>query len=369
MLLTCEHKHLSRAVTLVGRAISTRTTMPILANILLETRKDGVKLVATDLDHGIQTTIPATVTRGGAVTLPARLLGEIVANLPDAPVQIRAAENGREVELQCQRVTYALVGMPASDFPVVPEPSTATVVSLEAGTLRVMMRQTAFAVSTDETRVFLTGLYLVLDGAEIRLVATDGGRLALRTAQLATPAAQNAGVIVPARTMNELVRALTGYDGVVDVAIAENQVMFAFGDTRMVSRLIPGPFPNYQQVIPQGYKQRIVVSTEALLGAVRRVAITARDSANVVRLVTRGTELTLSSHTPEYGRAEETLEVQSEGETVATAFNARYLMECLGVVETAEVAVELTGPLSPGAVRPVGQPEYVYVLAPVRVAA
>ncbi|MDR7554897.1 MAG: DNA polymerase III subunit beta [Armatimonadota bacterium] len=368
MLFTCEHKHLSRAVALVGRAVSVRTAMPILANILLETQKGAVKLIATDLDHGIQTTIPATVTHGGAVTLPARLLSEIVTNLPDAPVQIRASDSSREVEIQCERVTYALVGMPASDFPIVPEPTVATTVSVDAGTLRSMMRQTAFAVSTDETRVFLTGLYLVLEAAEMRLVATDGGRLALRTTRLATPVVQNVGIIVPARTMNELNRALAGFEGLVEIAVAENQVAFAFADTRVVSRLIPGPFPNYQQVIPQGHKQRIVVATDALLGAVRRVAVTARDSANVVRVVAQGDRLTLSSHTPEYGRAEEILEVRTEGETVPTAFNARYLMECLAVVEAAEVALELTGSLSPGAVRPVGQPEYVYVLAPVRVA-
>lgn len=369
MLFTCSYEHLSKAVHLVSRAVSTRTAMPILANILLETKKDAVKLAATDLDHGIQTVIPASVKRGGAVTLPARLLGEIVANLPDAPVQLRLAENGREVEVQCQRVTYALVGMAASDFPLMPEPEAAAVASVDAGMLRTMMRQTAFAVSTDETRVFLTGLYLVLEEGEIRLVATDGGRLALRTARLSAPAAQKVGVIVPARAMNELARALSGFDASVDVVVAENQIAFVFGETRLVSRLIPGPFPNYQQVIPQGFKQRVVVSTEGLLNAVRRVAITARDFANVVRVVARDGILTLSSNTPEYGRSEETLEVQAEGETVPTAFNARYLLDCLNVVESADVALELTGPLSPGAVRPVGQPEYVYVLAPVRVTA
>lgn len=369
MLFTCSHEQLSKAVNLVGRAVSTRTAMPILANILLETKKDAVKLVATDLDHSIQTTIPATVQRGGAVTLPARLLGEIVTNLPDAPVQLQMAENGREVEVQCQRVMYALVGMVASDFPRMPEPDASTVAFVDAGTLRTMMRQTAFAVSTDETRVFLTGLYLVLDEAEIRLVATDGGRLALRIARLNTPATQKVGVIVPARAMNELARALSGFEAPVEIAVAENQIGFTFGETRMVSRLIPGPFPNYQQVIPQEWKQRVVVGTEGLLNAVRRVAITARDSANVVRLVARDGTLTLSSSTPEYGRSEETLEVETEGEMVPTAFNARYLLDCLNVVETAAVALELTGPLSPGAVRPVGQPEYVYVLAPVRVAA
>lgn len=368
MQVTCAQEHLNKAVGLVGRAVSTRATMPILANILLETRKDALKLAATDLDHGIQTEIPATVKQGGAVTLPARLFTDIVANLPTAPVDIRTSEGGNTVHLQCGTVNYELMGLPAADFPLMPEPDAAPVVRIDAALLRTMVRQTAFAVSTDETRVFLTGLYLVLDGKEVRLVATDGGRLALRIGMLSVPATQKVGVIVPAKTMHELTRALGGAEGDVEIALAENQILFTLPGARLVSRLIPGPFPNYQQVIPQGFKQRVVVGTERLLAAVRRVAITARDSANVVRLQATDGVLTLASNTPEYGRSEETVEVTAEGETVATAFNARYLLDCLSVLDSDELVLELTGPLSPGALKPGGQSEYTYVLAPVRVA-
>ena len=304
MLFTCTHEHLNRAVALVGRAISARAAMPILSNILIETKKDTVKLAATDLDHGIQTEMPATVKKGGAITLPARLFAEIVANLPGAPVQIKVGDGGRDVELRCERVSYDLVGLPAADFPLMPEPDSAPVATVDAGLMRAMIRQTGFAVSTDETRVFLTGLYFVLDGKEIRLVATDGGRLALRTAALASTATQKVGVIVPSKTMQELTRALAGVEGTVDVSLAEQQILFTLPGARLVSRLIPGPFPNYQQVIPQGHKQRVTVGTERLLSAVRRVAITARDSANVVRLQTDGETMTLASNTPEYGRSE-----------------------------------------------------------------
>jgi DNA polymerase-3 subunit beta len=368
MLFSCAHDHLNKAVALVGRAVSTRATMPILANILLETRKDAVKLAATDLDHGMQTEIPAKVTKGGAITLPARLFAEIVANLPAAAVQLRVGEGANAVEVQCESVTYDLVGLPAADFPLMPEPDAAPAASIDAGLLRTMVRQTAFAVSTDETRVFLTGLYLVFDGKEVRLVATDGGRLALRMGTLGKAATQKVGVIVPAKTMHELTRALSGVEGEVEVALAENQVLFTMPGARLTSRLIPGPFPNYQQVIPQGFKQRIEVGTERLLAAVRRVAITARDSANVVRLQAAGEVLTLASNTPEYGRSEEKIQVTAEGETVATAFNARYLIDCLSVLESDQLTLELTGPLSPGALRPAGQADYTYVLAPVRVA-
>jgi len=342
--------------------------MPILSNVLLETQKDGVKFAATDLDHGIQTTIPATIKKGGAITLPARLFTEIVANLPAAQVQIKVDENGRNIELQCERITYDLVGIPASEFPLMPEADTAVVASVDGSLLRTMVRQTAFAVSTDETRVFLTGLYLVLDGDEIRLVATDGGRLALRTAKLSTPATQKVGVIVPAKAMAELVRALAGGEGQVQIALAENQIAFTFPGARLVSRLIPGPFPNYQQVIPQGHKQHLTVGTDKMLAAVKRVAITARDSANVVRLHATTDTMNLASNTPEFGSSEETIPVTAEGETIQTAFNARYLLDCLQVIDTEEIALDLTGPLSPGAIRPTGQTDYTYVLAPVRVA-
>jgi DNA polymerase-3 subunit beta len=369
MQFTCAQDQLNRAVTLVGRAVSPRATMPILSNILLETRNDAVKVAATDLDHGIQTEVPARVGQGGAVTLPARLFAEIVANLPAAQVHFRVGESGTGVEVQCEAVTYDLVGMPAADFPLMPEPESAPVATVGAGLLRTMVRQTEFAVSTDETRVFLTGIYLVMEGTEIRLVATDGGRLALRTGLLAAPATQKVGVIVPAKTMHELTRALGGAEGDVEIALAENQILFTMPGARLVSRLISGPFPNYQQVIPQSHKQRVTVGTERLLSAVRRVAITARDSANVVRLQASGDTLTLASNTPEYGRSEEKIQVVAEGETVATAFNARYLLDCLSVLEADELCLELTGPLSPGALRPVGQTDYTYVLAPVRVAA
>lgn len=368
MLFTCSYEHFNHAVMLVARAVSSRVAMPILSNMLIETKKESIKLAATDLDHGIQTEIPAAVKKGGAITLPARLLTEIVSNLPNAPVQLKLADNGRDIEVQCERVTYDLVGLPAADFPLMPEPDSTTVVALDAGVFRTMIRQTSFAVSTDETRVFLTGLYLVLDGTEAKVVATDGGRLALRSTTLPSPAKQKVGVIVPSKTMHELTRVLAGVEGEVHMSLAENQVLFALPGARLVSRLIPGPFPNYQQVIPQGHKQRLTVGTEHFMGAVRRVAITARDSANVVRLQATGDTLTLMSNTPEYGRSEETLPVAVEGETVPTAFNARYLLDCLSVVETDQVTLELTGPLSPGALRPVGQTDYTYVLAPVRVA-
>lgn len=367
MKLTCEQPVLLRAVQTVSRAVSTRTTMPILSNILLEATKDGLKLAATDLELGIQTQILARVNEGGAITLPARLLGEIVSNLPEAQVELRVEEGSSQAEILCENSSFEIHGLPAPDFPLIPEPDAKPVIALDPALLRAMIRQTTFAVSTDETRPFLTGVYVIVDGAEIRLVATDGGRLALRSAPLAQTAKQKLTAIIPAKTMQELARVLSGSGGEVTIVQAENQLIFTFGDVRLVSRLIAGQFPNYQQVIPQEYKQRLRLNTERFLRAVRRTAITARDSANVVRLTAKDGEMSITSNTPEVGKAFEKIAVQSDGEAIAVAFNAKYLLDCLSILETDELTFELTGPLSPGAIRPANQPDYVYVLAPVRV--
>jgi len=367
MQVTCEQVHLLKAVQIVGRAVSARTTMPILTHMLFETGKDSLKLAATDLEMGIQTTIPASIKRGGAITLPARLVMEIVANLPEAKVQIRVEENVPQAEIQCNDTTFEVLGMAATDFPSIPDPEATVVATVEAGLLRTMIRQTAFAVSTDETRPFLTGVFLSMENSEIRLVATDGGRLALRSATLSRAVGQKIAAIVPAKTMQELARALGGGSGDVTVTLTESHLLFSLPEIRLVSRLIAGQFPNYQQVIPEGHKQRLRLNTERFLQAVRRAAITARDSANVVRLSAKDTELIVTSNTPEVGKTVEKVPVQAEGEAIQVAFNAKYLIECLAIMETDEVVFELTGPLSPGALRPVGQQDYVYVLAPVRV--
>lgn len=341
--------------------------MPILGYVLVETMKSGLKLTATDLELAIQVEIVAEVKEGGQLTLPARILTEIVGNLPEATVEIKTGEVGTQAEIACENSNFEILGLPAGDFPTTPKVGEEPLGAIDADAMRTMIRQTIFAVSADETRPFLTGVYVVMDGTDVRFVATDGGRLALRKTSVPSPAKEKTGVIVPAKTMQELARALGGVEGDVQLATADNQLMFAVPGLRVYSRLISGQFPNYQQVIPQEFKQRIRVDTDRLLRAVRRVSITARDSANVVRLSAKGKKLTITSNTPEVGKAREDVEVTAEGETVEAAFNARYLIDCLNSIDAAELFFELTGPLSPGAIRPAQHSDYVYVLAPVRV--
>ena len=367
MWVTCAQTDLVRGVQLVGRAISTRTTMPILGNILLETQKNGLRLTATDLELAVQVELPADVQDGGQITLPARILTEIVGNLPEATVSIKTEKNSTQADITCESSAFEILGLPADDFPSMPEATPESMGTIDADTARMMIRQTIFAVSTDETRPFLTGVYVTMEGNDVRFVATDGGRLALRKTMLPTAAKQKVGVIVPAKALQELSRALASVQGEVDISTAGNQLLFAVPGLKLYSRVISGQFPNYQQVIPQDFKQRVKVNTERFLRAVRRVSITARDSANVVRFSADAKKMTITSNTPEVGRAREEVDVTAEGETVEVAFNARYLIDCLNNIDADELSLELTGPLSPGAIRPATHTDYVYVLAPVRV--
>jgi DNA polymerase-3 subunit beta len=367
MRVECAQEHLLRGVQTVGRAISPRASMPILGNILFEATEGRVRLAATDLELGIESYVDATVADRGAITLPARILTDIVSNLPSSPVEVTVQEGEAKATIACDKVTFEVLGLPAADFPVMPSDAGDVLVSLDGGLLRTMIRQTSFAVSTDETRPFLTGVYLMLEGGVGHLVATDGGRLAMRRAKVPDGGPSRMAAIVPGKTMAELMRALGGVEGDVRIASHENQVVFALPGMRFVSRLIAGQFPNYEQVIPREYKQRIKVGTERLLRAVRRASITARDSANVVRLTASEDTLTITSNTPDVGKAQEDVPVAVDGDAVPVAFNAKFLLDALNNMDAGEVFLDLTGPLSPGALRPVEHTDYVYVLAPVRV--
>jgi len=367
MHLRCSQEHLLRAVQTVGRAISPRASMPILGNVLVETTKNGAKLAATDLELGIEAHVAGTVQEGGAVTLPARILTDIVTNLPPSPVDFIVVEGESKAAITSENVRFEILGLPATDFPLMPSGDGNVVVKLDAGLLRTMIRQTSFAVSTDETRPFLTGVYLVVDGEQGHLAATDGGRLAVRRAKLSGGARGKITAIVPSKTMAELVRVLGSVEDEVSVAAHDNQLIFTLPGMRFVSRLIAGQFPNYEQVIPKEYKQRITVGTERLLRGVRRASITARDSANVVRLNAAEGTLTITSNTPDVGKAQEDIEVRVEGDPIPVAFNAKFLMDALSNIDAPDVHFDLTGPLSPGALHPTDSAEYVYVLAPVRV--
>jgi DNA polymerase-3 subunit beta len=344
--------------------VSGRSSLPILGNVLLDPSADALRLAATDLELGIERLVPARVAEPGPITLPARTLSEIVGVLPEADVTIAADASGGEIVITCRRSEYRIHGLPAEEFPVLPEVGTDATFSLPERELRDVIRQTVFAASADDTRPILTGVYTVLQDQTLTMVATDTHRLALRRGTV-TEASGEVAVIIPARALNELIRGLEAEgDRPVQVRLDKNQVQFRTERVAVVSRLIEGQFPKYERVVPTEHTRKLTIPTDEMQQAVRRAAVVARDNSHRIILRTAGESLTITAEAGDLGRAFEEIEVIREGDDIQIAFNARYMLEILGVVETEGLYLEMTEPLRPAVVRPVGGPDYLMVIMP-----
>jgi len=368
MKISCEKGSLHEAVQTVARAVSSRSTLPILSNILLETGEDAATLSTSDLEIGIQRKLSLIVTEPGNTTIPARLFNEVINSLPEAMVTVES-DDRELIQVTCEKSEYNLHGLPAEEFPVIPEINPATSVTLSQSLLRDMIRQTIFATSGDETRAILTGALLDLDGATLRIVATDTHRLALRRGELPVEKPEvRSSIIIPARALNEVGRLLSDdEETTVQIDISDNQVQFQTGETTIMSRLIEGQFPNYERVIPSDHEKVLTINTVPFRNAVRRCAIVAREDANKIIFRSSGEQLILTADSQRVGRAHEEVAVDLEGDPVEIAFNSQYLIDVLNVIDTEQIRLELGGPLNPGAIKPVGGIDYVYVLMPMQI--
>ena len=353
-----------KGLQMVQNIVEPRQTLPILGNVLLETEEGSVRLTATDLEVGARVSIPARVMGKGAITVGARKLAEIVKELPAAAVSLKVGENAG-VSLRCGGVTYKLVGMPPDDFPPVVPASPTAWLTLEAKTLRDMLSQTSFAISHDETRYALNGVLFALSGKEMRLVATDGHRLALSTRTLGEIGRPITG-IVPRKAIAEIMRVL-GAGEEVQLAITENQFVLQMPNFVMTARLIEGQFPNYEAVIPKGHPGKLVIARAALSSALRRVSVMAEERNKPVKLILAPAALRLSAASQDLGEAEETLDVDYAGEEVTIGFNSRYVLDAIGPVENEQVVLEFKDSLSPGVVRSATEEGYCCVIMPMRI--
>ncbi len=365
MRATCARKDLYQGVQIASRAIAGRSAWPILNNVLIRSEDGHLRLTAFDLELGIECTVPATIEEEGALTVPARLLGEVLATLPEADVQISADEHSN-VEVTCQKSDYKLLGLPADEFRQLPEIPDERSFQITQGALRDMIKQTILSVSMDESRAILTGVLLELKENEIKFVGADGYRLALKTATVGS-ASGEASCIVPRRALDELSRMLEDDDSPVNISIADSQIKFVVDGIILVSRLIEGQFPNYERAIPGEYQRKLTMGTDDLLGRVRRASIVARENANRVILKTEEDRLVITAESGDVGKAYEELEIVKEGDDIEIAFNAKYLIEFLNVVGTEGIIMELTGALNSGKLAPVGREDYIYVLMPMQI--
>jgi DNA polymerase III subunit beta len=331
---------------------------------LLEAEGESVRMTATDLEVGARVSVPAKVGGKGAITVSARKLAEIVKELPAAAVALKVTENVT-VSLRCGGATYRLVGLAPDDFPPVVPASPQSWVTLEAKILREMLTQTSFAVSHDETRYALNGVLFVFQGKDVRMVATDGHRLALSTRSLGKAIAGATG-IVPRKAVTEILRVL-GASEEVQIAITENQFVLQMPNFVMTARLIEGQFPNYDAVIPRTHPGRLAAPRSSLSAALRRVAVMAEERNKPVKLALSPASLKVMASSQELGEAEEILEVEYAGEEMVIGFNSRYLLEAMAALDKDQVTFEIKDAQSPGVIKSVEDEGYCCVIMPMRI--
>jgi len=373
MKVSSLQENLARGLATVGRAVPVRSTLPQASHVLLETDAGRLKLVATDLTIAVTCWIGATVEEEGAITVPARLLTDFVASLPNEKIDLGVSGRAKQLHLQCARNEATIAGMDAADFPPVPSVAEGLTLSLAPGVLRRAITQVQFAAATDDTRPVLTGIHTLAEGNVLTLAAADGFRLAVHHLPLDQDVAEKVEVIIPARALREIERLLGEDDEPVEMAInaARSQVLFRLKTVEVVATLIQGTFPNYSQLIPQSYASRAEIDMKQFLQETRIAAIFARDGAGIVRLQIEPGEgekavgkLTISARAEEIGDHRGDMDVKLEGEASKIAFNSRYLQDVLSVLETQQVVLETTNPSSPGVIRPLGDERYVHVVMP-----
>jgi DNA polymerase-3 subunit beta len=376
MKLSCLQENLRRGLAIVSHAVASKSTLPVLSNILLATDAGRLKLAATNLEIGITCWIGAKIDEEGAITVPAKLLSDVVGSLPNDKISLTLDARTQTLNLTCARFETNIKGIEADEFPVIPtiadrEPT----VTFPPDLLRETVDQVAFAAATDDTRPVLTGVLLRLKGTTATFAAADGYRLAVRTVDMPEPIAEPQEVIVPARALMELARIISDVEDTVEVTVTPSggQVLFHTENIDLVSRLIDGKFPDFERIIPTSYATRTVLDTQELAKAVKLASFFASASANIVKLTMEpGGELgpgrlTISANAAEVGDNKGALDGMVQGEGGQIALNVRFLSDALNAITTPQIAIETQTPQNPGVFKPVGADGYIHIVMPMTV--
>ena len=372
MKLSVMQENLARGLAVVSRAVSNRSTLPVLANVLLRTEDGGLRLTTTNLEIGLVYWVPGKVETDGATTVPARLLTDLVSSLPGGQRIDLETGPGETLHVTSGPFQSHVKGIDAEEFPSIQPTGERPTTRIAQNVLKRALEETAFAAATDEARPILTGVLCRFEGDSVTLAAADNYRIAVKTIPVLDAVAETS-VVVPARALTELMRILGDTDDPIEVVLAQgrNQILFHLGgdpQIDLVSRLIDGQFPNYQSVLPKAHTTRAVLDREELLRAVRPAALIAHESANIVKLQisSNGESGITVSANAEIGDHVGQVEAAVEGDGTSIAFNAKYLADVLEKVDAEQFALELQGPLAPGVFKPVGDDRYVHVVMPVR---
>ena len=372
MQLSCLQENLSRGLSVVQRAVATRTTLPITQNVLLSTDNSRLKLAATNLEIAISTWIGAQVEEEGSITIPARLLTEFVNSLPAERIDIAMNPQPLGLDLECARFEAHINGRDADDFPPIPTVESGVIGKISSSVLKDAITHVAFAAATEESRPVLTGIKVDLKEDSFTFVAPDGFRLAVYEGKLADTVSEDVSFIMPARAFQEVNRLIGSDDTTIEFTVtpSKSQALFRLENVELVSQLIQGTFPNYSQLIPEGHDTRAVVDQTAFLSATRTASIFARDGSGIVRLNVlpaengSGGKLSISSRAEELGDNQGEIDASVEGDESKIAFNSKYLSEVLDVLGSGEIALETTTSSSPGVIRPLSKEGYIHVVMP-----
>lgn len=372
MKLTIERAALMKSLNHVQSVVERRNTIPILSNVLIDAAGDKMTLKATDLDIEIIETVPAEVATAGAVTVPAHMCYDIVRKFPDgAQVDLETAKDGASLTLRCGKARFTLQTLPKDDFPDLATGEISHRFIIATAELKRLFDKTRFAMSSEETRYYLNGIYLHAADAEgrmmLRAVATDGHRLARVEMPAPEGAAGMPGVIVPRKTVTEVGKLLEDQLAEVNVELSASKIRFSFSNATLTSKLIDGTFPDYERVIPQGNDKTLLVGSARFAESVDRVSTISSERGRAVKLHLEAGRLTLSVNNPDSGSASEELEVDYAGDSIEIGFNARYLLDIATQLEHEEACFEMADPGSPTLVRDASDTSALYVIMPMRV--
>lgn len=375
MKVTVLQENLAHGLGIVSRAVSPRSTLPVLSNVLIASDEGRLRLSATNLELGITCWIPARIEQEGSTTVPARTFSDLVNTLPTDQVMLALDSKTQTLNVRGGASTNDIKCIDAQEFPPLPVPDLEGAVQLNVAEFREMIQQVAFAASTDEARPVLMGVLIQVEKDKLTMAAADGFRLSVRKATLSAPAPAPApiSVIVPARALTELARVASDGEETISMVTPKGrgQVVFHVKDVEVVSQLIDGTFPDYQQIIPRKHTSRTLVSTSALLKACKQAEIFAREGSNVARLNIKSanadlkpSEVEITATSEETGKNETIVEATVDGSGVLIAFNVKFLREALEIIKTPNVALETSAPNAPGVIRPVGDEQFLHVIMP-----
>lgn len=377
MKVSCLQENLAKGLSIIGRAVASRSTLPVLSNVLLVTDNGQLKLSATNLEIGINCWVGANVQEEGSITVPARLLGEFVNSLPPERIDLTLDVETQTLNLHCARFESNIKGIDAQEFPLVPSANQADeAIRLDPVSLRTMIDQVVFAAATDESRPILTGVLVQFNDDNLTMAAADGFRLSVKSAIISQNFGEMMEVIIPARALMELSRISGDQEQPISVIVIQDrkQILFHLDGIDLVSQMIEGKFPDYRQIIPGSYSTRSVIDTSSFLKAARVSHLFARDSAHIVKLeiTPSGDEfmngqVTLMATSAELGDNVAEVDASIEGQAIEVAFNAKYLIDVLSVIGSPQVVLETSSSSSPGVLRAVGDEKFTHVIMPMHI--